>query len=291
MLNRLDGKYIYTFLKVYEQRNISRASIILGFSQSTVTNHIQILEDILNVQLFHRTLNGVTPTEKGELFMKYAREFFKLAEELKDNINKTYGVLRVKALESFCVTHFSNPIIDFLKNYEEVEIKLTTGFHQDIIEDVISQKVDFGIIPFDPRMSKITYTPLLEEEFVFIMANDREEKKLLSSNINVIGFGGNCIYQSMANQILIDHEKFDYKNIEYASLEMIKQTVLSGTGIALVPKCSVMNELSLNKLKILNLGEPITIKHGIIELKSKQNNPISELFKHFILDCFNPTKQ
>lgn len=75
MLNQLDGKYMYTFLKTYEQRNISKASIQLGYSQSTVTNHIHILEELLNVQLFHRTINGVVPTDKGEMLQNMLEHF------------------------------------------------------------------------------------------------------------------------------------------------------------------------------------------------------------------------
>lgn len=287
MLNQLDGKYMYTFLKTYEQRNISKASIQLGYSQSTVTNHIHILEELLNVQLFHRTINGVVPTDKGEIFAKYARTFWQLTQELYDEINEISGIVKIKALESFCVTHFSKPIVDFLERYNSTEIKLTTGFHQSIIDDVINQKIDFGIAPVDLKINQIKCTPIFEEEFVFIGSNRVTDERLFSHEIKVITFGNNCIYQSVANKVLVDQGKFDYKNIEYASLEMIKQTVLNGTGIALVPKCSVENELSSNTLKILKLGDPIIISHNIIELKSNNMNEISSLFKQFIIEHFN----
>ncbi|MDQ1233522.1 DNA-binding transcriptional LysR family regulator [Paenibacillus sp. SORGH_AS306] len=286
MLNQLDGKYIYTFLKTYEQRNISKASIMLGFSQSTVTNHIQILEELLHVQLFYRTINGVIPTEKGNIFATYAYTLLQLTEKLHDNLHEVQGIVRIKALESFCVTHFSKPIFDFLEDYPTSEIKLTTGFHQSMIDDVINQKIDLGIAPIDPKLSAIRYTPILEEEFVLIASTRVSEEKLLSHEVRMIGFGSNCIYQSIANKVLVDHGKLDYQNIEYASLEMIKQTVLSGIGIALVPKCSVESELQANTLKIVSLGEPIMISHGIIELKSKPHNEITELFKQRIIDHF-----
>jgi len=287
MLNQLDGKYIYTFLKTYEYRNISKTSIHLGFSQSTVTNHIQILEELLHVQLFHRTINGVTPTDKGELFATYARNVLQLTEKLHDEIHDISGIVRIKALESFCVTHFSKPLVDFLELHPTSEIKLTTGFHQSITDDVLHQKIDFGISPVDPKHTQLQYTPIFEEEFVFIASHRVNEENLFNHEIKVVSFGHHCIYQSIANNVLLDQGKFNYTNIEYASLEMIKQTVLNGAGIALVPRCAVEHELSPNTLKILTLGDPIMVTHGIVELKIKKMNDISMLFKQFIIEHFN----
>ncbi|MNJ58803.1 LysR substrate binding domain protein [compost metagenome] len=84
----------------------------------------------------------------------------------------------------------------------------------------------------------------------------------------------------------VHYGKLDYRNIEYASLDMIKQTVISGTGIALVPKCSVEEELATNQLKILNLGEQIYIRHGMIEVNTTHTKETSNIFRTFILEIF-----
>ncbi|MDO7908020.1 LysR family transcriptional regulator [Paenibacillus sp. JX-17] len=287
MLNQLDGKYIYTFLKVYELRNISKASLLLGFSQSTITNHIQILEQVIGAKLFDRTIHGVRPTEKGETFAEYAYQFYSLSKKLNDEIHDFRGTVKVKALESFCVTHFSSPIIQFIEQYPTIEIELTTGFHQNVIDDVLNQRVDLGIIPFDPQSSKLEYTPILEEEFVFVHSSRITQEKLMQAEVRVIGFGNNCIYQTVANEMLVDYGKIDYRNIAYASLEMIKQTVISGAGIALVPRCSVEHELQTEQLHIFDLGKPVLIHHGIIGRQSAQPKESTEMFKQFLLRSFN----
>ncbi|MHA6530541.1 hypothetical protein [Paenibacillus sp. BAC0078] len=93
----------------------------------------------------------------------------------------------------------------------------------------------------------------------------------------------------MANKMLVDYGKLDFRNIAYASLEMIKQTVIGGAGIALVPKCSVEQELQTNQLQVFDFGQPIFINHGIIESKSAHRKESSEIFKRFIIKYFSTT--
>lgn len=286
MLNQLEGKYIHTFLKVYEYRNISKASSVLGFSQSSITNHIQILEHMLGTKLFDRMIHGVTPTDQGEIFAKYAHQFSKLAQEMSDEIHHVRGTVKVKALESFCVTQFSSPLVQFLAQHPNVDIELTTGFQQHIVDDVMNQKVDYGIVPFDPQIARLEYTPIVQEEFVFVCADRLVPEQIMQEELRVIGFGNHCMYQSLTDRILKEYGKQDYRNITYASLEMIKQTVMGGAGIALMPKRSVEHELQSGQLQTLDLGEPVVIHHGIVEHRSARGNTHAAVFKQFMMEFF-----
>ncbi|WP_411347255.1 LysR family transcriptional regulator [Paenibacillus sp. WLX2291] len=286
MLHQLEGKYIHTFLKVYEYRNISKASSVLGFSQSSITNHIQILEHMIGAKLFDRKTHGVTPTDKGEIFAKYAHQFSKLAQEMNDEVHNVRNTIKVKALESFCVTQLYSPLVQFLALHPNLDIELTTGFQQQIVDDVINLKVEYGIVPFDPQMAQLEYTPILQEEFMFVCAANMDPEHIMQQELRVIGFGNNCMYQSLTDQILKDCGKRDYRNITYASLEMIKQTVMGGAGIALMPKRSVESELQSAQLQRLDLGEPVWIQHGMVEHRSARRNTHAAVFKQFMMQFF-----
>ncbi len=286
MLSQLEGKYIYTFLKVYEYRNISKASSVLGFSQSSVTNHIQLVEQMIGAKLFDRMIHGVVPTAQGEIFAEYAHRFMQLAQEMSDEIQGVRSVIKIKALESFCVTQLSNPLVEFLEQHPRLEIELTTAFQQHIVDEVLQQKVDLGIVPFHPNIAKLDYTPILQEKFVFVCSGVMVPEQLMKNEFRMIGFGNHCMYQSLTDQRLAELGKTNYRNITYASLEMIKQTVLGGAGIALMPQLAVANELYSGKLQTVDLGEPILIQHGLIEHQSTRRNPNTALFKQFIVDYF-----
>ncbi len=286
MLSQLEGKYIYTFLKVYEYRNISKASSVLGFSQSSITNHIQIIEQMVGAKLFERMVHGVIPTEQGEIFARYANQFMKLAQEMSDEIQGVRGTVKVKALESFCVTRFSHPLVQFLKQHPRLEVELTTAFQQHIVDEVLQQKVDIGIVPFHPHIAKLEYTPLVQERFVFVCSSAIMPDEIMADEFRVIGFGNHCMYQSLTDKLLTDLGKTNYRNITYTSLEMIKQTVIGGAGIALMPELAIQNELQAGRLQTIPLAEPITIQHGIIEHQSVRHKANTALFKQFIMNYF-----
>jgi DNA-binding transcriptional LysR family regulator len=61
----MDIKLATTFLKVAEIGNITKAAEQLGYSQASVTSHIQQLEQHLGVQLFDRIGRGIQLTDAG----------------------------------------------------------------------------------------------------------------------------------------------------------------------------------------------------------------------------------
>src|SRR6476620_6427120 len=58
------------FIEVYQTRHVSKAAIRLGVTQPTLTLSLQKLEDKVGTKLFHRTKQGVVPTEQGTLFYR-----------------------------------------------------------------------------------------------------------------------------------------------------------------------------------------------------------------------------
>lgn len=60
------------FQAIAEESSISGAAKRLGYVQSNVTARLGKLEDELGTLLFHRSVKGVTLTEKGALVRKYA---------------------------------------------------------------------------------------------------------------------------------------------------------------------------------------------------------------------------
>ena len=76
----MDTKLAYTFIKVAELGNITKAAEQLGYSQGSVTSHIQQLEQQLGVQLFDRVSRGIQLTDAGRNFRPFAADLIKASE-------------------------------------------------------------------------------------------------------------------------------------------------------------------------------------------------------------------
>jgi DNA-binding transcriptional LysR family regulator len=84
----LDLQHLKTFITVATTKNFSRAGILLGYSQSTVTYHIKTLERELGARLFSRFrfTRTIVLTDGGSRIYEYAKRLFALAEEAKSAV-------------------------------------------------------------------------------------------------------------------------------------------------------------------------------------------------------------
>jgi len=71
--NAVFPRSIQYLLAVAEHKSFTRAAEILYVSQSTLSQQIKQLEDLLNVQFLDRTSRTVRLTPAGEVYIQHAR--------------------------------------------------------------------------------------------------------------------------------------------------------------------------------------------------------------------------
>jgi len=296
MLETLEGRSLLTFLAVLEEGNFSRAAEKLGYVQSTVTSQIQLLEQNCNQKLFHRLPRGVKPTEAGEQFARYARQFVQLGhslEEALENLDLPRGTMRLGALESFLVTRMSGFMHDFFTEYTDINLLLETGFQADIVDQVQSHALDFGIVPMDPKQDDLIFEPLIDEEMIVVASKhlaDLIENQGWDhiSGIQVIGFGSRCVYHTEGLKLLSEMGlPAGIHSNGFASTELVRQVVTCGLGVALVPKISMAQELAQGSVVPLPMPRKITFAHGIVRHKKRVLNTPSKVFYREIVKYFS----
>lgn len=287
MIELLEGRFFKTFIAVMEEKSFSGAAAKLGYVQSTVTTHIQLLEQACNQKLFHRLPRGVKPTPAGKKMLKYAYQFIQLGtsiEEAMQELEQPKGKVYLRMQESFFITRFSLFLEQFLQQYPQIQLRIETGFHQDILKHVLEHAVDFGIVPRDPLRSDIEFIPLIDEHLIFIGSNDLVKKvqgegsKLLNQEL-MISFGMDCLYHVQASHALQEAGIEVNDALELPSIEMIKQSVKYGIGFALVPEVAVRHELAAGDFQILPIHPGIYSTHGLIVHKNRELSYPAKLLK------------
>lgn len=81
MSGELDGTLLKVFVAIIECQGFSAAAERLHKTQSTVSQSLQRLEDIVGTPLIRRTSRSVGLTPSGETFLIYARQILKLHSE------------------------------------------------------------------------------------------------------------------------------------------------------------------------------------------------------------------
>jgi len=75
-------------------KNFTRAAIVLGYSQSSVTHHIKAIERELGARLFerYRFSRDVVLTEEGRRTLEYATRLLALADETIMAVGNSNGL-------------------------------------------------------------------------------------------------------------------------------------------------------------------------------------------------------
>lgn len=81
MSGELDGTLLKVFVAIIECHGFSAAAERLHKTQSTVSQSLQRLEDIVGTPLVQRTSRSISLTPGGETFLIYARQILKLHSE------------------------------------------------------------------------------------------------------------------------------------------------------------------------------------------------------------------
>ena len=70
----MEFRQLEAFVATAELKSFSQAAKYLYLSQSTISSHVQNLEDDLGKKLLLRTTKSITLTPEGETFLAYAQK-------------------------------------------------------------------------------------------------------------------------------------------------------------------------------------------------------------------------
>ncbi|MBC7387452.1 MAG: LysR family transcriptional regulator [Cryobacterium sp.] len=228
------GTEIEYFIEVYQTRHISKAAIRLGVTQPTVTLSLQKLEEKLETKVFHRTKQGVVPTEQGSLFYRKALILLDCWGEVQKGIQKStseiFGRFKVgchQSVGAYTLPHFLEQL---RKNAPAIEIELMHDFSRKITEGVVSYNIDIGFVVNPSRHPDLVLKKLGDDKVLFWKkrgAIDLPERIFADVNL------------AQMQDILGKTQAKEFKGwniVSTPSLELIRTLTLCGQGIGILPE-------------------------------------------------------
>ncbi len=222
------------FVEVFQTRHISKAAIRLGVSQPTLTLSLQKLEDKIGAKLFHRTKQGVIPTEPGALFYRKSliliecwSDIFKGVIESTSEISGRFMVGCHQSVGAYTLPKF---LMQLEQRAPRIEIELVHDFSRKITEGVISYNVDLGFVVNPTRHPDLVLKKLGEDRVLFW-------KKRGVNQLPQKIFADRSLLQ-MQDLLGKTHAK-QFKGwnlVSTSSLELIRTLTLAGGGIGILPE-------------------------------------------------------
>lgn len=279
------------FLEVEKHNSFSMAAEELCISQSSLSKHIKKLEKELNCKLFDRSTRNVRLTNEGTKVKEYG-------ERIIDNHHRLISDLQQYSLKGPRLSIGYIPVInqyniatkigEFKKNHPKLNITFQEGEHQEILNLLISKKIDFAILRSDNLdINNLNITSLSEDELVIIMPkiHPLSQKKYISlkdlSDEKFISLGKNSgVYYSFLKHCR--EVGFEPNVICFNSrIENIIGLVAAGMGVSPIMKKTV-ECFNRNNIATILLKEKIYSNLCLIHLEDKELNDIEKTFKSYL---------
>ncbi|MFE5318970.1 LysR family transcriptional regulator [Paenibacillus sp. NPDC056579] len=230
------------FVTVAEEGNISGAAQRMDYVQSNVTARIRKLESELGVPLFHRHPKGVSLTDKGVVFREYAASIVQMSDEAVRAVQDTpypSGPLCIGVVDTLNCGSLMRALSSFQSRHPEVSLTLLTGPSGDLLDMVLSHKLDGAFVTGDYPPAKLLCEHATRDELRLLTPLTGDEYPDLAALKWAVSPKG-CPFRAILEQWLQSIGLALDNIIEISSLETLLSCVRAGLASTLLP-ASVLN--------------------------------------------------
>ncbi|MEN3288647.1 MAG: hypothetical protein V7634_2947 [Bradyrhizobium sp.] len=139
-------EHMRTFVRVAERGSLSAVARELNVGQSTISRHLQELEDAVGVALLSRTTRRVTLTDEGGRYYANCVQILRLVEQAGDEARGTRsaaaGTIRLSCTAAFGILHITRLIFAFQDRYPDIAVDLSLT---DERIDLVREGVDIAL--------------------------------------------------------------------------------------------------------------------------------------------------
>src|SRR5215469_225607 len=264
----MDLHQLRVFQAAVKSGGFTRAGDELHLSQSTVSQHIRLMEEELGGPLFMRVGKRVLVTEAGSTLLQYTERILrdlKNAEMAIREINSLRrGTVRLGVGPTTLIYRLPHVLRDYKRRFPDIDLIVLAGTTEFLLEALRTQHLDLAIIMKTAPQPGLTTTPLGSEELVLVLNREHplaRQRTLDPSDLTGLRF---ILYEkNTAMQQLID-DFFESLGItpriamEVENNEAIKSLVRVGLGASILPLCAVAKEPPDGPLRILRVkGKPL----------------------------------
>lgn len=167
----LDLVHLRSFVSIAQLASFTLASQKLGLRQSTVSQHLQRLEEVLGRRLLDRDTHGVRLTADGEALLPHARQLLSLERQTASLFEAAQprGRLRLGISEDLVSGQLPLLLQDFIADYPAVELHLTVALSRDLAD--MQDKGELDLVFAKRRLGDRRGEPILREPLVWLAAD------------------------------------------------------------------------------------------------------------------------
>ena len=260
----MDFDQLETFIEVARLSSFSRAAEKRFRTQPAISSQIRSLEEDVGARLLDRSGGKVSLTASGKLFLKFAEETLDARKAAMTAIAETErvpkGEIVVGANEGTCLHILPEVFAHFKKQYPDVSVSIRRADYAKVLESVIDNSVDFGVVSLPVTDNRLTAVPIHRDDLVLIVPPRHPLAKLKSAKAEdiaqyplVIPKVGHT--RDALDQLFHEHKLKPRCAMELDSSELLKRFVAADVGVGFISRSNVQEDVKANVLAAVHLAD------------------------------------
>lgn len=290
-LNQLE-----TFVAVVEHGSFTRAADALFLAQSTVSNHIQLLEKSLGKTLFVRdTKKNITLTPDGHRIYQFAKDILAQCSVLEESISDDSKCqLYIGASTVPSETILPGLIHDFVELHSECRFVVKSGDSGQIQRMLLDGEIAIGFLGASDNRQDLLYERIAEDRFVMITPRtphfvELHQRGLYGRNLLnepiIFRENGSGTQKVIDNYLSsIDVKQQNLNIVAYVSNSGTqKELVALGTGVAVISELLARDLLISGKALHFEMDKsPLSRNIYMAKCRKGILSPIAMEFEEFV---------
>ena len=265
---KINLKQLEAFVATAEFSSFTKASEELFLTQSTVSSHINALENALGLRLIQRSARQrVMLTKEGERVYREAREILdrcQSLQELKNQTQESQLVIGASSVPGQCL--MPEIMEDFLAICPDCRYVQLRGDSIRIHQYLAQGKANLGFVGVAASPKEYHYQPIAEDRLVLIAANREPYRTLYRNGISglellsmpmILREENSGTRQEMEQYL--KKQKIDPQKLHVIAQidnpEAIRSSVSRGLGVSIMSVLAAREYLQSERLLSFELGE------------------------------------
>ncbi len=169
-------KSIQYFMEVARLGSFTAAAEALFISQPALSQQIKKLEDEVGAQLFDRSRHTAELTEAGTLFLQEGKRILQIYDQVLRHIaameNPIADVVRFGISPFYSRYYLPRLLPPLVAAHPALKYEVTEDYSYVIESAVIEGKLDFCLVPLEPKNPLLSYETIYQESILLAVPRD-----------------------------------------------------------------------------------------------------------------------
>jgi DNA-binding transcriptional LysR family regulator len=280
-------RHVEIFWAVMTTGSVTNGAALLKTSQPTVSRELARFEHLLEVKLFDRAQNRLTPTAEGLALYQEVKKAYQGLRGIDTAVSaiKSFknGQISIVCLPAFAQSFLPYSCKKFLDSYSDVNISIKPHETPQLEASLSAQNYDFGLSESAeaPPGTEVGNLFTADEVCVIPIGHPLASLDVISpadlSGQNLVSFPSTDPYRVMLDNILLDAGISFRAVIETDSAAAVCSFVAHGLGVGIVNPLTALNFSGLG-ICVRKFSESIPFTINLVVPCHRPQSSISEKF-------------